>query len=319
MGLAFNWWSHILIHAVAAAGAILASASALAGAEQTRNSDSALTFMSSWATVPADELADRYLADGMVQHGAAFKDGKSAYRDFIAALAPQLNPQRPPMRRVAVAERDLVVLLSDQSADMFRFDKQGKVIEKWGYFQPQGAALGAPAGAAGHEERNRRAGRDFLEGLTIGTVGKSVQKHLAVDFKRLDGKQAVGREEFTAALSDAVAHGARWRVKHSVAEKDLVVFVAVNEQPNEPSPPPPAGEASPPPALANPEALGSRRFPGCGEGAGVASPERGKPGRAAVIALRFNESGKITEYWQVEQPFNAYWACAGRWNANSLF
>jgi predicted SnoaL-like aldol condensation-catalyzing enzyme len=313
-----TYWPRFMRGAAAAAIAIFAPALALAGAEQSRNAQSALTFMSSWAKVPATELANQFLADDMVQHGAAFKDGKSAYRDFIAALAPQLNPQQPPAHRVAVSENDLVVLLADQSVDMFRFNRQGKVIEKWGYRQPQGAAIGEPAGTAGHEERNRRRGRDFLEGLTAVTTGKFVQRYLAADFKRLDGNRPAGREEFAAALADALAQGARWHVKHSIAERDMVVFVAANDQPSGPSPPP-AGNTHPQPALADPEALGSRNFPGCGEGAGYASPERGKPGRAAVIALRFNESGKITEYWQVEQPFNAFWACAGRWHANSLF
>jgi hypothetical protein len=59
--------------------------------------------------------------------------------------------------------------------------------------------------------------------------------------------------------------------------------------------------------------------PGCGNGPGFKSPERGKDGRAFVIALRFDAQGKISEYWQMEQPFMAEWACAGRWHANSLF
>lgn len=301
-----------------AAGTVLVSALAAAGADQDRNVQRALTFMSSWAAVPASELADQYLADTMIQHGAAFKSGKAGYRDFIAALAPRIDPKRPPMRRVALAEGNLVVLLSDQSADMFRFDSRGKVVEKWGYFQPQGASLGSPTGISGHEARNRRNGERFLTGLNKATtVGKHVEKYLAADFRRIDGKSGLGRAEFTNALADALAHGARWHVKHSVADRDMVVFIAANDQPNEPSLPPPGG-APPAPASAGPDALGSRGSPGCGE-SGFASPERGKPGRAAAIALRFDESGKITEYWQVEQPFNAYWACAGKWHGNSLF
>lgn len=301
-----------------AAGTVLVSALALAGADQDRNEQRALTFMSTWAVVPASELADQYLADTMIQHGAAFKGGKTGYRDFIAALAPQIDPKRPPMHRVALAEGDLVVLLSDQSADMFRFDTRGKVVEKWGYFQPQGAPLGSPSGVSGHEERNRRNGERFLTGLNKETaMGKYAEQYLAADFRRIDGKSVVGRAEFTSALVDALAHGARWHVKHSVADSDMVVFIAANDQPNETSLPP---TGSPPriPALADPDALGSRGSPGCGV-SGFASPERDKPGRAAAIALRFDESGKITEYWQVEQPFNAYWACAGRWHGDSLF
>ena len=318
---------------------------AWAGSIQERNQASALAFFNGWGKEPTEELFDRYIAENMLQHGAAMRDGKRSYQAFIAAMArprtsgaspgavPPSNGEAPrgappSVTRVTLAENDLVVVLAGQSVDMLRFNAEGKAIEKWGYWQPQSAAIDPPAGAAGKEERNRRNGAAFLTGLkSVADVRPQSSRYLAAGFRRLANQGSRDRDAYVMELTEAISNGARWSIRHSVAEKDMAVFIAANSQrddapaPGRATSPPGGGRAGGGPAMdpADLDARGSMSSPGCGDDPGFPSPERGKQGRAAAIAMRFDAAGKITELWQVEQPYDAWWACAGRWHANSLF
>ena len=90
------------------------------------------------------EAADTYIGKSYIQHNPGVADGAQA---FVDAFLPFLkeNPQsRAEIKRV-VAEGDLVVLhvfsrtspqdKGEAVADIFRFDKAGKIVEHWDVIQ----------------------------------------------------------------------------------------------------------------------------------------------------------------------------------------
>lgn len=333
------------LRAVALVVLSLVGTLAAAGTEQERNKESALDFFNNWGG-GVQRMFEKYVVPDMKQHSAAMKDGRQAYIDFIGgmdAMARRRGGGTPPPpggaaavgapasgggdgmgARHAVAEGDLVVLLSGMAADMVRFNKEGKITEHWGFWQRTGNPLSGPTGAAGNETRNRGNATAFYASLRKPADARSqVDRYVAPGFKQQVAGIPAGHDGFATWLSDSLSKGAHWDVKHVVAEKDMVVLIGANPLPvdKEATRDPALNGMGPlfgndPKAL---EAVGSMGSPGCGDGPGFKSPERGKDGRAFVIALRFDTQGKISEYWQIEQPFSAEWACAGRWHANSLF
>jgi predicted SnoaL-like aldol condensation-catalyzing enzyme len=307
----------------------LTSVLAAAGPEQERNRESALAFFNGWSS-GVQPMFEKYVVPEMKQHSGAMKDGRQAYSDFIGAMdAMSRRSGRGGAAEVhyAVADNDLVVLLTGMAVDMVRFNKEGRITEHWGYWQRASNPVSGPSGAAGNEARNRGNATAFYTSLRKAADARpQVDKYVAPGFKQLVAGIPAGRDGFAAWLSDSLSKGATWDVKHVVADKDMVVLIGANAQPVEKTAaldpslraggPMGAMLGSDPKTL---EAVGSMGSPGCGNGPGFNSPERGKDGRAFVIALRFDARGKISEYWQIEQPFMAEWACAGRWHANSLF
>jgi len=327
----------------------LASTLAAAGPEQERNKENALAFFNGWGS-GVQPLFEKYVVPEMKQHSAAMKDGRQAYSDFIGTMDAMTRRtgggKGPPpggagdarggppsggdggmTARYLVAENDLVAVLTGMAGDMLRFNKEGKITEHWGFWQPASNPISGPTGAAGNEARNRGNATALYASLKKAADAKpQVDKYVAPGLKQLVAGIPAGQDGFATWLSDSLSKGAKWDVKHVVAEKDMVVLIGANSQPVEKAatldPLLSAGGAmgamlgNDPKTL---EAVGSMGSPGCGNGPGFKSPERGKDGRAFVIALRFDAQGKISEYWQIEQPFMAEWACAGRWHANSLF
>jgi predicted SnoaL-like aldol condensation-catalyzing enzyme len=307
----------------------LASTLVAAGPEQERNKENTLGFYNGWGS-GAQPLFEKYVAPEMKQHSGAMKDGRQAYSDFIGtmdAMTRRSGGGGGTTARYLVAENDLVAVLTGAAGDMLRFNKEGKITEHWGFWQPTSNPISGPTGAAGHEARNRGNATALYASLKKPADAKpQVDKYVAPGFRQLVAGIPGGRDGFATWLSESLRKGAKWDVKHVVAEKDMVVLIGANPQPVEKTAtldpllsaggPMRAMLGNDPKTLA---AVGSMGSPGCGDGPGFKSPERGKDGRAFVIALRFDAQGKISEYWQMEQPFMAEWACAGRWHANSLF
>ncbi|UOO81860.1 nuclear transport factor 2 family protein [Uruburuella testudinis] len=87
----------------------------------------------------------RYIGNEYIQHNPSVADGGQAFIDVFAPFLQQHPQSRAEVKRV-VAEGDLVVLhifsrTSPQDrgraiADIFRLDKNGKIVEHWDVVQP---------------------------------------------------------------------------------------------------------------------------------------------------------------------------------------
>ena len=110
-----------------------------------RNKANALAFYElAFNQHKVQEAADRYIGKTYLQHNPTVADGARA---FVDAFTPFLkeNPQSCAEFKRVVAEGDLVVLhvLSRTSpqdkgeavVDIFRFDKDGKIMEHWDVIQ----------------------------------------------------------------------------------------------------------------------------------------------------------------------------------------
>lgn len=128
------------------ATSLLALSSAVFASTPAQNKENALAFYEMvFNQHKLQEASDKYIGKEYLQHNPNVADGKQA---FIDAFAPFLkaHPKSKATVKRAIAEGDLVALhvhsqLNDEDrgeavVDIFRFDKDGKIVEHWDVIQP---------------------------------------------------------------------------------------------------------------------------------------------------------------------------------------
>ena len=122
-----------------------ASAQTQTQSSAERNKANALAFYDlAFNQHKVQEATDRYVGKEYLQHNPTVADGGQAFVDAFVPFLKQNPKSRASIKRV-IAEGDLVALhvhsqLSPEDAgeavvDIFRFDKDGKIVEHWDVIQ----------------------------------------------------------------------------------------------------------------------------------------------------------------------------------------
>lgn len=124
--------------------AILSSATALASTPEQNKANALAFYDLAFNQHKVQEATDKYIGKEYRQHNPGVADGGQA---FVDAFAPFLkeNPKSKATIKRVIADGDLVALhvhsqLNDEDrgeavVDIFRFDKDGKIVEHWDVIQ----------------------------------------------------------------------------------------------------------------------------------------------------------------------------------------